>query len=256
MQRETKSVGIHNVKEAGGEGRIEAIVSVFGNIDSYGEVVMPGAFTKSIERKAPIGVLSHDWTKPIAATLEVEEIMPFDERLPEAIKAYGGLRIVGEFYPDIEDSWQAYLKIKRGLFKEFSIGYNVVKDEWKDGTRQLHEIELHEWSPVLVGANPATSLLQVKAGAYADHVELLDAEVREVIARTKAYGEMRLKEGRVLSARNAAALTTLADTLKAGISEIERILSEAAPKPKVTPTDDAKAKLLIAQLMLNEAFNQ
>jgi len=239
--------------KADGEGIVEAIVSVFGNVDSYGEVVMPGAFTKSLERKYPKAVLSHDWNNPVATTLEAEELMPGDARLPDAIKAYGGLRVVGQFHKDIDDSWQTYLKIKAGLFDEFSIGYNVERDGWKDGVRQLHEIALHEWSPVLVGANPATSLLQVKSADYVDHIDLLNKEVVEMIARTKAYGERRLKEGRVLSGRNAAALSALADTLEAGIAEIRRILTEAAPKPK--SHDDAQRRAIIRQL-LTEVYNQ
>src|SRR6476661_5945307 len=40
---------------ADGAGTFEALVSVFGTKDSYGEVVMPGAFTRTLEEWAAKG---------------------------------------------------------------------------------------------------------------------------------------------------------------------------------------------------------
>lgn len=236
MKREIKSLTA--TVSAGDEGIIEAVVSVFGNLDSYNERVMPGAFTKSIATSLPTGVLAHDWENPVATTLYVEELSAGDPRLPEAIKGNGGLFIRGQFFEDIPSSWETYLKIKRGLFREFSIGYEVVLDGYKDGVRELHEVKLHEWSPVLVGANPATSLLAVKSADYTDRIELLETELMEAVEATKARAAMRVKAGRVLSNRNATALMALADSLGKARREIIRILDDAAPKPK---TDEGKA---------------
>jgi HK97 family phage prohead protease len=249
-QRETKS--FHGELKADGDGIVEAIVSVYGNIDSYNERVMPGAFANSLAAKLPTGVLSHDWNNPVATTLSVEELLPGDPRLPENVKGNGGLYIKGQFFEDIPSSWEAYLKIKRGLFREFSIGYNVVKDGFKDGVRELYELDLHEWSPVLVGANPATSLLAVKSASYDDRVELLETELMELVSATDARAGMRLKAGRVLSSRNVGALTSLAASLAKARKEIIRILNEASPQPKEegkTNASDAN-KLAIAKHIL------
>ncbi len=238
LEREVKSFGSVSIAtKAEGKGVVEAIVSVFGNIDSYNERVMPGAFAKSIAKKFPSGVLSHDWNNPVATTLEIEELSAGDERLPENIRGNGGLRIVGQFFDDIPSSWETYLKISRGLFREFSIGYHVISDGYKDGVRELYEVELHEWSPVLVGANPSTSLLGVKTANYDGHAELLETEALEFVAKTKARHEMRVKAGRVLSARNLAALESLDTTLAKVRKEIRRIITEASPQPK----EDGKA---------------
>lgn len=236
MKREFKSSGA--IVTSTDEGIVEAIVSVFGNVDSYNERIMPGAFSKSIASYMPTGVLSHDWENPVATTLHVEELAPGDTRLPEDIRLNGGLFIRGQFFEEIPSSWEAYLKVKRKLFREFSIGYEVVSDGFKDGVRELYEIKLHEWSPVLVGANPATSLLAVKSADYTDRIELLETELMDAVDATKARAEMRIKAGRVLSARNVIALTALADSLGKARKEIIRILDEAAPKPK---TDEGKA---------------
>jgi HK97 family phage prohead protease len=214
------------------EGYVEAIVSVYGNIDSYNERVMYGAFEKSIANKYPTGVLAHDWDNPVAVTVAIEELPAGDPRLPEKIRGNGGLFVRGQFFEDIPSSWEAYLKIKRKLFREFSIGYNVVRDGYKDGVRELYELELHEWSPVLVGANPATSTLAVKGIGFDDRIETLVTAIQDMTEQTKARAEMRLKAGRVLSQRNVGALQGLAATLAKARKDILRILNEAAPEPK------------------------
>jgi hypothetical protein len=91
---------------------------------------------------------------------------------------------------------------------------------------------------VLVGANPATSLLAVKSADYTDRIELLETELLDAVEATKARAQMRIKAGRVLSARNAVALTALADSLAKARKEIIRILDEATPQPK---SDEGKA---------------
>lgn len=243
MEREIKSGLAGRIKATANEGIVEAIVSVFGNVDSYGETVTPGAFTKSLANQMPTGVLSHDWNNPVSVTLEAEELSAGDSRLPENIRGLGGLRIVGQFFDDIPSSWETYKKIQRGLFREFSIGYKVLADNWKDGVRELNEIELYEWSPVLVGANPATSLLAVKSGSFDGRIELLATEVAEAVTATKARLEMRTKAGRVLSGRNEAALTNLAEILGEARKEILRIVNEAAPAPKAKFTDREKHQI-------------
>jgi len=146
-------------------GTVEAIVSVFGVVDSYKERVMPGAYSGSLGKKLPRCVWSHNWDEPIAKTLEARELMPGDMMLPESLRELGGLYVKGQFFQDIEDSWQAYLKIKNGLIDEFSIGYRLLKYAVNDetGVWDLLEIDLTEWSPVIKGACPGTKPVSVKS---------------------------------------------------------------------------------------------
>lgn len=63
-----KSVGTTDDEDS---GEFEALVSVFGNVDHYGEVVMPGAFKASLaqwkDRGDPIPVIwSHQWADPFS----------------------------------------------------------------------------------------------------------------------------------------------------------------------------------------------
>lgn len=145
-------------------GTIEAIVSVFNNVDLGKEKVMPGFFAKSIAKKLPKGVWAHDWTMPIAKTLEARELLAGDPLLPESLKQLGGAYIKGQFNLDTQRGREAYSDIKFGIVDEFSIGYKVVTDKKDDdGVRELIEGDWKEWSPVLVGMNPETALISIKA---------------------------------------------------------------------------------------------
>lgn len=165
MTIERKSYPIANMKADDQAGTIEAIVSVFSNVDRGNEKVMPGFFSKSIEKKLPKGVWAHDWKQPIAKTLEAKELLPGDPLLPDSLKTLGGAYIKGQFNLDTQRGKEAYSDIKFGIVDEFSIGYSVIKDQ-KDkesGARELIEGDWKEWSPVLVGMNDQTRLISIKS---------------------------------------------------------------------------------------------
>jgi HK97 family phage prohead protease len=136
-------------------GIIEAYVSIFGNIDSYGDVVEKGAFADCIANyfpRYPKGVWSHDWTQPIAKTLEIRE----DER---------GLYVKAQLLLDIQKGKEAYILIKEGVVTDFSFGYEVDESQIDEqtGIRHLKKLTIYEWSPVLVGANNRATILSVKS---------------------------------------------------------------------------------------------
>lgn len=163
-QIERKSYPIH-LKTADDAGVIEAIVSVFNNVDAGKEIVREGFFSKSIARKLPKGVWAHDWKQPIAKTLEAKELPPGDPMLPPSLMTLGGTYIKGQFNLDTQRGREAYSDIKFGIIDEFSIGYSVVKDgkDATTGARELIEGDWKEWSPVLVGMNDQTRLISVKS---------------------------------------------------------------------------------------------
>lgn len=228
------------------DGTIEAVVSVFGNTDRGKEVVKHGAFAKSISRKLPKGVWSHDWTQPVAKTLEARELSPGDPLLPTAISAFGGLYVKGQFNLETQAGAEAYSNIKFGIIDEFSIGYTVVKDsvDEKSSVRELHEVDLFEWSPVLVGMNDATQLLSIKGETsdrglkmkFVDHSEAVLAANEEFVARVKDLCALRIaegKEGRMINAANRSRiqacidglteLLAMADPAKAADADVRRM---------------------------------
>jgi HK97 family phage prohead protease len=236
MKTEHKSFPIEGLK-TDETGVIEAIVSVFSNIDSGNEKVMPGFFTKSISKKLPKGVWAHNWDQPIAKTLEARELLPGDPLLPASLNTLGGAYIKGQFNLDTQRGREAYSDIKFGIVDEFSIGYSVISDKKDDntGVRELIEGDWKEWSPVLVGMNPETALISIKSDlpdgqTLAEHSESVLAAVEGLTTRAKTVAEMRSKEGRQISSANRQRLQELHDA-------IGSLLAASEPKPKEKTVD-------------------
>jgi len=215
------------------EGHLVAIVAVFNNVDSVNETILPGAFKDSITKKKPKGVWMHNWELPIALTTVCEELAPGDARLPDAIKDLGGLLIEADFNLDTQRGREAFSDVAKGLVDEYSIGYDVLAEGYKEGVRQLITLDLFEWSPVLVGANRATSTIGVKDnGGYEATFSSLVTEVESVLSWTKARVDMRKKEGRVLSASNIATISGFISTVKEKLVELEALIASATPTQK------------------------
>lgn len=142
------------------KGIFEAHCSVFGNVDSYGEVVDKGAFLKWLAqyfdngvKRFPKCVWAHNWEEPIAATLECRE----DEF---------GLYVKGQFVLEVQRAREVYALMKAGVITDFSFGFSVLDYRIDEATQLIHltEIAIYEWSPVLVGANRDATLIGVKSG--------------------------------------------------------------------------------------------
>lgn len=137
-------------KEITDGGYFEGYGSIFGNIDHGGDVVMPGAFRKSLQRwnekkELPAMVYIHDLREPIGEYKEMRE----DEV---------GLFVAGDLWtPDVPRAVQARRMLRSNGPKGLSIGYITVESafEERDGKtiRLLYEVELMEVSPVLFAMN-------------------------------------------------------------------------------------------------------
>lgn len=145
----------------GGLGLFAAIVSVFNNIDRHGDRVVPGAFTKSIERWRKSGnpvpvVWSHEHKDPEAYIGSVD---PNDLRETDR-----GLVVAGKL--DIENNTKAhriYDLLASGRLKQWSFAYEVKDERIADDlARELVELDLFEVGPTLIGANAEAMTLAVK----------------------------------------------------------------------------------------------
>lgn len=210
------------------QGIVEAIVSVFNNVDSYGDRVRFGFFDESLRGKMPKGVWAHNWNIPVAKTLEARELMPGDPMLPDTLKDLGGLYIKGKFNLNTQRGAEAYSDIKEGIIDEFSIGYTVSEEAYApDGARELIKGNLYEWSPVLFGANSATALISAKG--LNEDVGDVGTDVARLLERLNDRANIRKKEGRTLSSANVARLSELMNTLTAAIENIKVLIDSAQP---------------------------
>ena len=135
---------------------IEGYASVFGITDQGGDVVMAGAYRKSLERLRAEGryvkmLWQHDPAQPIGVWDEVRE----DTK---------GLWVRGRILTDVDKGREAAALIAAGAIDGLSIGYRTVTAE-KDakGHRLLREVELWEVSLVTFPMLP-----EARVGAKAD----------------------------------------------------------------------------------------
>ena len=134
-------------------GTFTGYAAVFGNRDSYGDIIEPGAFAKTIADKGgafPV-LWQHDPWEPIGASTVMQE----DEK---------GLYV--EAGVSMEASGKGRLAIdllKRKAIRGLSIGYQVVQKSIEAGDRRLTEIKLWEFSVVTFPANELALVTGVKS---------------------------------------------------------------------------------------------
>jgi len=231
-------------------GIAEMIVSVFNNVDDGDDVIQPGFFKESLAKRktstgAPKvkGVWAHDWSMPIAKTLEAKELLPGDPLLPISLSALGGLYIKTQFNLETQRGKEAYSDVKFGTIDEFSIGFRTKKFERDNdtGIRKLFEGDLYEWSPVLVGMNDKTVLLSIKSG------QPLETQVKAVVEAVDSLGErvrslkgLRKEDGREISEERVEEIKKLATDLRTGADALEESIIDG---------DESKAA---AQLEFNK----
>ncbi|WP_338722956.1 HK97 family phage prohead protease [Devosia sp. XK-2] len=119
------------------EGRFAGYASVFNRLDSGGDIVLPGAFAKSLaKRRGRIRLLfQHDPKEPVGTW----ESMGEDGH---------GLFVSGRLVPGVPRSDALRRLIENRALDGLSIGFRTVKASRRDGNRLLHEIDLYEVSIV------------------------------------------------------------------------------------------------------------
>lgn len=149
---ENKTFTIDNLKAVDDEPRtIEGFGSIFDNVDSYGDVVVKGAFVKSIKKRKPKMLWQHKSDMPIGTWDVVKETQE-------------GLYLKGRIF-DTQMGNDAYTLLKGGAIDGLSIGYTTKQYEIdsKANIRKLIEVELFETSLVTFPANEKATITSVKS---------------------------------------------------------------------------------------------
>jgi HK97 family phage prohead protease len=152
MERKNIPFEIKAIEE---DGSFIAYGSTFGNEDLGGDVVVKGAFTKSIQSKNVDDILllhQHDTSKIIGEFKSMEE----DDR---------GLLLRGQlFINDIALAAETRFLMLKNKLKSMSIGFRIPEGgkSFENGRRMLKEIDLVEVSIVTFPMNPEAEILGVK----------------------------------------------------------------------------------------------
>lgn len=167
MEHKTHPVReIKAITEGDEAGTVEALVSVFGNVDDFGDRMIKGAFKRTLEERGlPYFVWAHEWnTVPIGVVQSAEET---DEGLKLKARLFVG---EGEDHPIARQVYTAMKALDgqgKPALREFSFGFQTKSSRMveEDGAeiREITDVDLFEAGPCLVGVNPETQVLAVKA---------------------------------------------------------------------------------------------
>lgn len=134
----------------------EGFAAVYGNVDSYGDVIQPGAFTKTIQERPEVPILwQHDPGSPVGVG-----------RLEDSAQ---GLKIAARLVDGIQRAEEAYTFLKAGVVSGLSIGYWVIKSDRERDVRHLRELKVLEVSLATIPANDLARITAVKFQALPNH---------------------------------------------------------------------------------------
>ena len=178
--KEIKNIEFELKTDGESKGQVKAVFSVFNNLDSDGDVVLPDAIRSGFKSGDVPMVWSHKWDMPIGkGTIKKDKD-----------KAY----FDGSFFMDTESGKEAYNLVKNmGDLQQWSFGFKVNDSEygkWKKSAdeevdvRYLKNLSVYEVSPVLVGANQDTFTMAIKSGENSE-VKIMEEEI-EVVEEEKA----------------------------------------------------------------------
>lgn len=156
MRQKTLDVTF-DIKAVEDDGFFSGYGSIFGNVDSYREVVKQGAFSKSLgewqaRNRLPPILWNHNHNEPIGVYTKMEE----DE---------SGLYVEGKLLvSEVQRAREIHALMKVGAIDGMSIGYSVKRSQKAEqGVVNLLELKLFEVSVVTFPANEESRVDAVKA---------------------------------------------------------------------------------------------
>lgn len=143
------------IKSVNDDGSFEGYATVFGNADFYGDIIMPGALTKTLARKrvTPVPALwQHDQDDPIGV-------------YPELTVDNKGLLVKGMLTRGVQQADECYLLMKSKAISGLSMGFITEDADYNmtTGQRSILQLDLWEISPVTFPANDLARVTDVKS---------------------------------------------------------------------------------------------
>lgn len=211
--------------EASGDaGFLEGYASVFGNVDLGSEVVVKGAFAKTIKERLKKGMIKlydshlvHQGTDALIGLVE------------DASEDDYGLKFRARF-SSVKRAQDIRTKIKEGILNALSFGYEVIKSDPDQGgkTRLLKELKLYEISVVPWGMNPKAAIESVK-GEEGEVPKQKTQEEEEAAALAQLAEEERLQKiNEAVALEEAAKNSPIAAACKAYRAQIQAMTLKQA----------------------------
>lgn len=143
-------------------GEFAGYLSVFGNMDSYRDIVMPGAFAETLAEwnskgRLPPILWQHRGAEPIG---------PFTKMQEDQTGLYVEGRLLIE---DLQRAKEAHALMTHKVVSGMSIGFETIGEEWdkNERVRKLTKVKLWEGSIVTFPANEEAQIQVVKSALVA-----------------------------------------------------------------------------------------
>lgn len=212
-----------SIKDLDSEGRFSIVGSTFGNEDSDGDIILPGAYTETIRLHGPQGqdlikmVWQHDYREPVGRFTDLRETS--SELIADGVisKTRRGRDLI-TLYQD-------------GVINQHSVRISHIARDMED-ERKIIQARLWEISPVTWGANPITPLLDLKHGAPVATVQKSLFDQAEIVSR----------------ALQSSISNELGEELEATLKLINILALSIDQRPEPDDTDQAAAALFLKNL--------
>lgn len=131
------------------DGTITGYGARFDIKDLGGDIILPGAFTKSLKERMPKMLWQHDMRDPIGVWEEASE----DDR---------GLAVKGRINLEVQRGREAHSLAKQGAVGGLSIGFIPINPDRKADQRQIREAKVFEVSLVTLPMQPEANIQEIK----------------------------------------------------------------------------------------------
>lgn len=152
--------------------KVKAVWSRMNNVDLDMDIIMPGAFDKTIAECGPNG------KNQIWSLIDHRASMGNAIGKPKELYIEGDMLIAITPILDTEIGEDILKMYQAGIINQHSIGFQTIKSDWQDQeqkVRLLKEVKLYEGSAVLWGANPMTPTLAITKDALKERIENLES---------------------------------------------------------------------------------
>lgn len=219
-------------KSADDDGTASWVMATLNEIDSDGDVTLPGAFGEQTfaivpaheHQHVPLGkgrlyedgneaIVEAKFNLGILAAKDWHSAIKFDLANPPAVQEYSYA------YRLHDGGW------KMGEFDGQQVRFLQPKADGTPG------VDVYESSPVLRGAGNGTRTLAAKSGLkFPEHIELVVADVDALIARATDVVALRGEKGKTIASTSADVLARLG----ASLDRLKELLAE----PPDTTSDE------------------
>jgi Escherichia/Staphylococcus phage prohead protease len=165
------------IKAISDEGSFDGVLATYNTVDLGGDLIEPGAFTKTMQEHGPeVKLLWQHEPSNVIGRLQLVDG-------PDALRVKGQI----ELDDDIPYSITAYKLLKKNLLSGLSIGYDTIKDQVENGVRRLKELRLWEGSIVTFPMNELANVTSVKRAAPREAKDDFNTELAETQLQDAGY---------------------------------------------------------------------